>query len=109
MGISEVRARDLITEFYTQLPQEFTELSFKQINEICRAPWAFLRKLMHNGKFEKVRFKYFGVFSVRLVRAKYELRSRREGFEAGRIYPEVYFPLKENLETYIAKHELDTD
>jgi hypothetical protein len=92
------KSQQVIVEFFAQLPPELSDLTYKQVNEIVRAPWKFLKRLMRNGDFEPVRFKYLGLFQVRLKRAQFMLMKKREKFEEGKLAPELYFPAKKNLE-----------
>jgi hypothetical protein len=110
--MEEIKARKLIELFYKQLPEEYSHLSFKQVNEICRAPWSFLKKIIYVGDFEKIRFKYFGLWSVRLGRAKAGLREKiatrkRHGDDSP--YKEFYDEQIKNLNKFLEKNELDTN
>ena len=99
--------KDLIEEFYefkTQTDPDF-DLSIEQLQEICHAPWKYLKREMELGTLNEVRFKYFGVFRVLPGRAKNMLKNLKERFDKQQIEPCKYFKYKQMIDKFLENEE----
>lgn len=58
----------LIIKFHEFIKIQYPDLTLQEVNLICRAPFIFLRKQMARVELPQIRFKYFGIFSVKKKR-----------------------------------------
>lgn len=100
-----IETNELVTGYFEKVKDKYPELSYERLKEIILFPWFYLRDRMEDGKFESVRLKYFGEFSVPLCRAKRLLEEAKIRFSKQWLTPKQFFKIKSNLETYIANYE----
>ena len=100
-----IETNELVTGYFEKVKDKYPELSYERLKEIILFPWFYLRDRMEDGKFENVRLKYFGEFSVPLCRAKRLLEEAKIRFSKQWLTPKQFFKIKSNLETYIANYE----
>lgn len=98
-----IDSRDLITEFHERIKEEYPDVTYEQVREICYAPFVFTRKQMESGECMTVRLKYFGTFKVYPGRAKGLLVSLKNKFDKNLIEPSEYFRIKAMIEKYLNK------
>jgi hypothetical protein len=80
----------LFEEFYEREKENYPGMEFKEMRDLIKTPWIFLKREMENGLLRAVRFKYFGLFIVYQGRAKYMRRKTIENFEKGYISKEKH-------------------
>ena len=97
--------QDLLEEFYQEIKEDFPEVSFEQVKEICFGPWRFLKDEMESGNLSSVRLKYFGTFQVYPGRAKNMLYNLDKRFKANLIDEKQYLHYKEMIQDYLNKIE----
>lgn len=90
-----------IRKFHEEISEEFPDLTFQQLKEICHGPWEFLKREMGNKRLPEVRIKYFGVFRVNRGTAVQKLKSNKVRFEKGLMEEPRYNSLKEMLENFL--------
>ena len=100
-----IETNELVTGYFESIQDKYPELSYDQVKKIVLFPWFFLKSNMESGKFENVRLKYFGEFSVPLCRAKRMLKEAKFRFSKQWLSPKQFFKIKSNLETYISNYE----
>lgn len=97
--------QDLLEEFYQGVKDEFPDVSFEQIKEVCFGPWRFLKQEMESGNLPSVRFKYFGTFQVYKGRAKNMLYNLEKKFQNNKIEEDQYLKYKNMIEKYLKRIE----
>ena len=97
--------QELIQEYYARVKEEHPNLTFKQVEEICQAPFIEVRKGIESGTLPTVRLKFFGTFLAYPKRVKAILNNYEKMFKEHRITPAIYFKKKEMLDNYLKNHE----
>lgn len=95
----------IIEEFYSSVKEEYSDISLEEFKIICKSSWKYLRQCMEGEDFPEVRFKYFGVFKVKLGRAKFLLKKVEKDFKKDYLTKERYEKIKLNLINYITTYE----
>lgn len=62
--------REIISDFYDTIKDRYPNVSLKQILEVCRAPFGFIKQAMQMFDLPEIRIKYLGVFKVEPYWAK---------------------------------------
>lgn len=97
--------QDLLEEFYQEIEEDFPNVSFEQVKEICFGPWRFLKDEMESGNLASVRLKYFGTFQVYPGRAKNMLYNLDKRYNANLIDEKQYLHYKGMIQDYLNKIE----
>lgn len=97
----KLSSQELVEEFYESIKEEYPDLTFEQVKDVCYGPWRYLRTEMEAGHLPVVRFKYFGKFLVNEGTAKGKLRELEEDYKAGKFTDERYIELKTMLVNYL--------
>ena len=98
-------SRELISEFYKLIKEDYPHLTERQVKDVCFAPWEFLKETMQDGELNDMRFKFFGNFAVKEGRAISRLRDLKKRFLNKEVEAVLYFKYKKQLEDYIKKHD----
>lgn len=101
--------KELLEEFYKEIKEEYPSLSLEELSLVCQSPWMFLRETMNSGKFNKVRFKYFGTFEVHKKRVSYILSQMDDRLKRETITQKHYDSVKKVLEQWLEKENLKTE
>lgn len=104
-----IETNDIIKEYSNSIKEEYPELPFEVIRDICIGPWVYLKECMESGSLDNIRLKYFGVFYVCPARAKRLLEEAKERFSKQYITPKQYFKIKSNIEKYLKNLENEED
>lgn len=94
---------NIIEEFYDKEKDNYN-LSLKEFNLICKAPFLLVKEVMNKGILKDIRFQYFGIFKVSSNRVKYTLSSLEESYSKGNISEKRYLERKQILENYESKN-----
>lgn len=97
--------REFILQFYREVVVGKWDISEEQCLDICRTPFAFLRKCMQSDYLFEVRFIYFGVFRVKPGRVKEAIRGLDKAFSEGKIEEENYQNIRKKLTNFIERNE----
>jgi hypothetical protein len=65
----------MIKEFYEQIKDQYSELSFEDIESICSAPFKYLRNIFDDGSLDTVKFKRLGMFRPHPTRVKTQYKN----------------------------------
>lgn len=104
-----IESQELLEEFYSIIKEQYPDLNFEQVKEICFSPWLFVKEVMESGSLEGIRLKYFGTFQVYPGRAKAMLKRNEEKFNKGHIKEKRYLQIKEMITNYLNKIENEED
>lgn len=96
---------ELMEEFYSEIKEDYPDLDFETLKEVCFGPWRFVKDEMESGNLNGVRLKYFGVFQVYPGRARNMLHNNRKNFEKGILDKKKFEKLESMLTNYIKKLE----
>ena len=97
--------RDFIQQYYESIRDKYPELSYVQIEEVCRHPFTFVKEKMKQPNLPEVRLKYFGVFRVKMLRVNDRFAENEKMFSLGRITEERYLHFKNILTNFIERNE----
>lgn len=100
MGIEE-----LLNSFYAEVSDQYPELTKKQIEDICRSPFEFVRERMKSTVFPEIRLQNFGVFKVRVKNAERRLAETKMWFLAGKIPQQTHDYYVNSITKFLEKHE----
>lgn len=89
-----------IENYFIEFGEQYPGVTLKQFNEICRAPFKFVKKIMASGILKPIRLKYLGVFKVSKSRVKYSKKALTGNFEKGVISEERYNKRMKILNNY---------
>lgn len=98
----KIEIEDLYKEFYLQEKDNYN-LDFKQMRDLIKTPWIFLKREMENGLLNTVRFMYFGIFTVYQGRVKFMKRRTQENFDKGYINESRYNKYMTMLNRFLDK------
>jgi hypothetical protein len=98
-------SHDLIEEYYEKVKQEYPDITLKQVEDICQAPFVEVRAGIESGLLPTIRLKFFGTFLAYPKRVAAILKGYEVQFKEHRITPAFYFKKKELLENYLKKHK----
>lgn len=54
---------DNIKDYYTQVKDKYPNLTLRDFEKICKAPFSFFRKAIESGNFQTIAVKFFGKFA----------------------------------------------
>lgn len=91
---------DLYEEFYEREKDNYN-LEFKQMRDLIKTPWIYLKHQMENGLLPTVRFMYFGVFTVYQGRAKFMKKRTQENYDKGYISESRYKKYMDMLNNFL--------
>jgi nucleoid DNA-binding protein len=94
---------DLIQEFYDTHTELFPDLNYKEVVQICNAPFEMVKKDMQEGSFNVIRLQFFGTFVVYPKRAKALINRTVSKFKKGFISQEECTEIIEKCEKHIKK------
>lgn len=60
----------MIKEFYESIKDEFSELTYKQVEDICLSPFKYVRFIFDEGTLDDIQLKHLGKFKVIMPRVK---------------------------------------
>lgn len=95
--------QQLMEEFYSSVKEDFPNIDFEQLKDICFGPWRFLKQEMESGQLPTIRFKYFGTFTVYEGRARNMIYNLDKKFEQGKIEERQYLKYKEMIGNYLKR------
>lgn len=101
--------QQLMEEFHSTVKNEFPNIDFEQLKDICFGPWRFLKDEMESGNLPTVRLKYFGTFQVYPGRCNNMLYHLKNKFEKGLITEEFYNKYKTMIENRLKNLEDEKD
>lgn len=90
--------QELMEEFYSTVKDEFPDVDFEQLKDICFGPWRFVKQEMESGELPSIRLKYFGTFQVYPGRCNNMLYHLQNRFNKGLITEEFYLKYKTMIE-----------
>lgn len=99
----QVQNKDNLLNFYKTIKDEY-QLTFEQVEEICRGNWLHTKRIIESKSFEPVRQKYLGLFEIQKRRAKYALSKTEKNFEENKITKDEYEQYSTNLKRFIDEH-----
>ena len=76
---------DYIQRFLPIAQQIVPDLTFQELNLICRAPFVMLRKKMQQSNWPTIRFTYWGVYRVKKKQAEKMLPIVIKAYDNGHI------------------------
>lgn len=97
--------QDLMSEFYEEIEEDYPDITYEQLKEICFGSWRYVKKEMESGKLPTIRMKYFGVFRVHPSRAKYMLYCNEINLRRGHITEEQYKQYKNMIDEFLMRYE----
>lgn len=106
-----------IKEYYETIKDQYPDLSFDQISEICKAPFIFFKKCIQSGELPRIYIKYIGKLIVRRTRILKQKKIEESKHARGWIDPERYennmkfydYYLKELENESKAKDQISTE
>lgn len=91
----------LMSEFYKLIEEDYPDLSYEQLKEVCFGPWRTLRMTMEDGSLSPMRLQYFGNFEVKKGRAEFSLKTMEKRYLAGSMSSKDYNRYKSMIEKYL--------
>ncbi len=90
----------LVEEFLSNKKEEYPEELYSQLNEVCRYPFKYIRKMMSRDDIPDIRIQYFGIFKPLKKRLKgvlMQLEQRKENMDK-KEYEKMTTILKKRLD-----------
>lgn len=87
----------IVSDFYLRIKDDYPDISFSQVEKICKVPSQFFKSLTKLPVIPEIRFKYLGNFAVRPAKAAQSLIQNKINFDKGLLSEERYLTLKEGL------------
>lgn len=91
----------LILGYYDTIKTIYPDLSFEEVNLMCRSPFQYLKKMMQLPSLPQIRYKYFGVFLVKERRIANAERIAQHALQKGSITTAKY----EKIQLIIQKND----
>lgn len=101
----ELHSRELIKQYFLTIREKHPNLSFSDVEQMCKTPFHFLSKVMEKGLAGSMRLKYLGIFVVHYRKAKTSLKNIDKAFEDGYIQEPQYSVTKASLIQYLKNHK----
>lgn len=95
--------QQLMSEFFEIIREEYPDLDYEQLKDVCFGPWRFLKDVMESGSLEPVRLKYFGVFQVHKGRANFLSYRLDKQLEENKLSQEQYDKHKTMINNFLNK------
>lgn len=97
--------KEVIEEFYEKIKEDYPELTFKQVKDLCHSPWFYAHREIASDNLPDVRLKYFGVFRVYEGRARDMLPTIERRREEGILSKEKYEELKAMITKFLRRKD----
>lgn len=93
-----------IKKFFNLISDQFPELSYKQIENICLSSFKYVRYIFDEGTLDEIQIKHLGKFRVVPARVK-AIKHRLLNTSYGEMYnPEKRAELLNKIEQYELQH-----
>lgn len=94
-------ANKLIQDFYDEhIKKEYPDITEKEAELICTAPFKMLKEVISSGTMKDVRFKFLGIFKIEERKVKYTRKNLQVLLEKGAITEEYLEKRIEILDRY---------
>lgn len=97
-----VSTEELIKSFYDKIVVDYPDLTFSDVDKMCRAEFKLMKATMSSPKLEDFRLKYLFNLSVSPPRILKQLRFMKR--EKNRINPEKFKHYESMMFSYISRH-----
>lgn len=79
-----------IKDYWNEVKDKYPDIPFSQFEEICKAPWNFVKFTMREGLLATLSFKYFGKFKVFPAKVKTSIKNIERDYNKNFITLEDY-------------------
>lgn len=100
-----INSNELIEEFFSEVKEQYPNITLEELQSICSSPWLFLRDEMNSGRLTKVKFKYLGTFQVYPKRVAYILSLLDKRLEEKKITQKHYDTTKKIYEEFLKNNK----
>jgi hypothetical protein len=90
-----------IEDYFKTISNKYSTLSLSDVENICKAPFYYIRKCMEQNDFPTIHIKYLGKFLVYKGKAKQMLQYITESFNKGEISKVDFDKSASNLKKYL--------